>query len=676
MKVVRDFPHEVEVRDDVLIEMDDGTVLAARLWLPAIAKSEPVPAILEYIPYRRRDGTAERDSIAHRWFAGHGYASLRVDMRGSGDSGGILEDEYTQQELDDGVAVLRWLGEQAWCNGRVGMMGISWGGFNALQIAAMQPPELGAVIAASATDDRYADDVHHMGGCLLGDNLSWASVMFAFNSLPPDPDSVGERWREMWLERLDRCRPWIVNWLDHQRRDVYWRHGSVCEDYSAIRCPVFAVSGWADGYSNSVFRLLEHLDVPRRGLVGPWSHLYPHLGQPGPAIGFLQECRLWWDRWLKDEENGIESEPDLRVWMQESVPPTSRYDHRPGRWVAERRWPSSRIEEKRYAFAPARLVETGSDDAPASHEVQTEQSPLTVGLFAGKWCSYATGPDLANDQREEDGGSLVFETDPLDAPLEILGEPALRLRLSANQPIAIVAVRLSDVAPDDRATRVTYGLFNLTHRDSRESPAPLEPGEYYDVRVPLNHIAQAFPAGHRLRVSISTSYWPLAWPPPKPVRLAFDLSACRLALPVRPARGEDSELRAFGEPEGAACGPSIYVEPPEHNWRVIRDLATDVSMLEVIDDRGVQYFEDIDLTCGIHAREYYSSRGTDFDSARGETHWTWRLAREGWDVRTETRTVLTADADNFHVKADLDAYEDGERIFCRTFSSRIERDHV
>ncbi len=556
------------------------------------------------------------------------------------------------------------------------MIGISWGGFNALQIAAMQPPELRAVIAASASDDRYADDVHHMGGCLLGDNLSWASVMFAFNSLPPDPLSVGERWRDMWLERLDRCRPWLVNWLDHQRRDAYWRHASICEDYSAIRCPVFAVSGWADGYSNSVFRLLGNLEVPRRGLIGPWSHLYPHLGQPGPAIDFLTECRLWWDRWLKGEKNGIENEPDLRVWMQESVPPTARYDHRPGRWVAEASWPSRRIYERQYAFAPARLVDTEAAGASASTALQTVQSPLTVGLFAGKWCSYATGPDLAHDQRQEDGGSLVFETDPLEGPLEILGEPALKLRLESSQPIAMVAVRLSDVAPDGKATRVTYGLFNLTHRDSRENPERLEPGRYYDVKVPMNHIAQAFPTGHRLRVSVSTSYWPLAWPPPRPVRLTFDLAACRLFVPVRPDIDADQSLRAFGGPQGADGERCYYLERPEHNWRVIRDLATDMSMLEVIDDRGVQYFEDIDLVCGIHGKEYYSSRGDDFDSARGETHWTWRLGRDDWNTRIETRTVLTADAGHFFVQADLDAYEDDERIYCRTFSSTIERDHV
>lgn len=672
MRTVTDFPCQVTVRDDVLIEMDDGTLLAARVWLPDAAEREPVPAIFEYVPYRRRDATADRDAVMHGYFAGHGYACIRVDIRGSGDSEGSLDDEYTQQELDDGVTVLRWLADQPWCNGRVGMIGISWGGFNGLQIAAMQPPELQAVISASSTDDRYADDVHHMGGCLLGDNLSWASIMFAFNSLPPDPASVGERWRDMWMHRLEHCRPWLVTWLEHQRRDGFWRHGSVCEDFSAIRCPVFAVSGWADGYSNSVFRLLRHLDVPRRGLVGPWSHLYPHQGVPGPAIGFLQECLRWWDRWLRDADNGVDDEPDLRVWMQHTVPPDTSYSHRPGRWVAEESWPSPRIKRRNLALQPGRL---DWEQRPANVE-QTLQSPLTLGLFAGKWCSYAAGPDLAYDQREEDGGALVFETDTLQEPLELLGQPVLTLRLSADRPYAMLAVRISDVAPDDKATRLSYGLLNLTHRDGATHPEPLEPGKSYQVAVELNHIAQSIPAGNRLRLSVSTSYWPLAWPPPRPVRVTMHLGASSLALPLRPPRDDDAGLREFGPPEGAAPLPRRQIEPEQHDWRVVRNLGSDASALEVIDDRGTHYLEDIDLVMGIHGRERYSSRGDDFTSARGETHWTWHFAREGWEVRTETRTVLTADAENFYVQADIDAYEGEHRVFCRTFDATVPRDHV
>ncbi|HSH42863.1 MAG TPA: CocE/NonD family hydrolase, partial [Arenicellales bacterium] len=515
MKTLTEFPHEVRELEHVLIEMPDGVRLAARVWMPGDAEQRPVPAILEYIPYRKRDATAERDEMNHRFFAGHGYACVRVDLRGSGDSEGVLTDEYLPIELDDGLQVLRWIAAQHWCDGNIGMIGISWGGFNGLQIAALRPPELKAVITLCSTDDRYADDVHYMGGCLLLDNLSWASTMFSENSCPPDP-LLASNWRELWFERLNGSGLWLDTWLRHQHRDEYWKHGSICEDFSTVQCPVMAVSGWADGYSNAVFRMLANLGVPRKGLIGPWSHKYPHLGIPGPAIDFLGECLRWWDQWLAGRDTGVMDEPMLRVWMQDSVPPQPYYHHRPGRWVAEQSWPSDRIQYERRPLGPGMVA---PPDAETEQKELTVRSPLNVGQFGGKWCSYADIPDLPHDQRSEDGGSLIFESEPLEEELEILGAPVVELDLASDQPVAQVAVRLSDMAPDDKATRVTYGLLNLTHRDSNETPQPLEPGRRYTVRVQLNDIAQKFPRGHRIRVGISTSYWPLAWPSPQPVRL-------------------------------------------------------------------------------------------------------------------------------------------------------------
>ncbi|MGD9387881.1 MAG: CocE/NonD family hydrolase [Gammaproteobacteria bacterium] len=651
--------------------MADGTRLAARIWLPEDATHHPVPAIFEYIPYRKRDSIRLRDETMHPYFAGHGYAAVRVDLRGSGDSEGVLQDEYLEQELDDGVEVIRWLAAQDWCDGSVGMIGISWGGFNGLQIAALQPPELKAVVSVCSTDDRYADDIHHMGGCLLGDNLSWASTMFAYNSLPPDPKVVGSAWRDMWFERLEGSGLWLEQWLRHQRRDDYWSHGSVCEDYDAVQCPVYAVSGWADGYSNSVFRLLQNLRVPRKGLIGPWGHRYPHLGVPGPAIGFLQECLRWWDQWLKGRETGIMDEPALRVWMQDSVPPTTRYDHRPGRWVAEPAWPSAGIDEQALALAPGALLAPGSRMEAADLQLQ---SPLTVGLFAGKWCSYTAAPDLPHDQRQEDGGALVFDTDTLAEDLEILGTPLLDLELSASRPVAMVAARLSDVRPDGKATRVTYGLLNLTHRDGSAVPRPLVPDRPCRVRIRLNGIAQRFPAGHRLRLSLSSSYWPLAWPPPQPVRLTVRTGPSRLRLPVRPRR--DEPRAPFDAPETAPPLKRELVEPEHHNWRVIRDLADDRSLLEVINDGGTYRLPVIDLHAQRMAQEWYACTGDDFGSVRGETLWTRSLSRPGWSVRTVTRTVLTSDSTHFFLRAELDAWEDDARVFSRNWNLQIPRDGV
>lgn len=673
MKVVTTFPYDIETHENVWIPMPDGARLAARIWMPENAKKAPVPALLEYIPYRKRDGSALRDSIIHPYFAGHGYACVRVDLRGSGDSDGVLKDEYLDQELSDGEEVIRWMAGQPWCNGNVGMIGISWGGFNGLQIAARQPPALKAVISLCSTDDRYADDVHHMGGCLLGDNLSWASVMFAYNSCPPDPMLVGERWREMWLDRLNHSGLWLDTWLQHQRRDAYWKHGSICEDFSAIQCPVFAVSGWMDGYSNAVFRLLSNLKVPRLGLIGPWSHKYPHLGVPGPAIGFLQEALRWWDHWLKGTESGVMHEPMLRVWMQDSMPPTTSYEVRPGRWVGESAWPSANIQQQNFSLQPGRIIST---DQPCSEKELTIQSPLSVGLFAGKWCSYAAGPDLAHDQREEDGGALVFDSEPLSESIELLGAPVVQLDLSANKPVAMVAIRLSDVAPDDKATRVTYGLLNLTHRTSSEHPEYLNPQQRYQVRISLNHIAQVFPKGHRIRVAISTSYWPLAWPPPEPVRLSIYTGASTLHLPVRQQKETNLPMSEFLAAEGAQPIQKTVIEPGHHNWRVIRDLAADESTLEVINDNGIYRLDAIDLQIQNQTVEKYSYHANDFTSVRGETKAIREFRRADWHVKTVTKTTLTATSTHFCIFADLDAYEGDQRVYCQSWNRKIPRDFV
>ncbi len=673
MRRVTEFPRTVKIIENIWIPMSDGAKLAARLWLPEDAEDKPVPGLLEYIPYRKRDLTRHRDEPDHHYLAGHGYACLRVDMRGSGDSDGVLTDEYLPQELADGVDVINWIASQTWCTGKVGMFGISWGGFNALQIAGLRPKPLKAIITVCSTDDRYADDVHYMGGCLLGDNLSWASTMFARNSTPPDPEIVGDRWRDMWMARLEGAGLWVHRWLEHQRRDEYWKHGSVCEDFSQVQCAVMAVSGWADGYSNAVFRLLEGLEAPRKGLIGPWSHRYPHTGLPGPAVGFLQESLRWWNHWLKEDDTGMMDEPVLRVWEQDYVPPTTSYDTRPGRWIVEDCWPSENVAKESFPFCERRLGK--SEEQPAEKSL-TVKSPLTVGLFAGKWCSYSAAPDLPGDQREEDGGSLVFDTDPLEETVDILGIPTVDLKFSVDRRVAMVAARLSDIAPDHKVTRVTYGLLNLTHRDSHEKPVYLEPGEKYKVTVKLNGIAHRFQKNHRIRLSLSTSYWPLAWTPPETTMLTVHTGASCLNLPVRPVAGEKDEAEPFPLPETGAALNRTMLRPAKSDWAVHRDLATDVSTLEVVQDRGKYRIEDIDFEVDRRAVERYSIHSGDAESAAGETEWTMHFRRADWDVRTETKTRLTCNKTHFIINATLDAYQGEDRVFSKVWNKKVHRDFL
>ncbi|MFF5842425.1 CocE/NonD family hydrolase [Streptomyces massasporeus] len=677
MRYVTNLPYETKEEEHVTIPMSDGVRLSAHIWRPTSSDQEPVPAVLEYIPYRKRDLTAVRDSIHHPYLAGHGYACVRVDLRGTGDSEGVLRDEYLEREQADAEEVLAWLAEQPWCDGGTGMMGISWGAFAALQVAARRPPSLKAIAIASFTDDRHADDMHYMGGALLSDNLAEAGTMFAYGTCPPDPAVVGERWREMWHERLENTEPWVLEWLRHQRRDDYWRHASVCEDYTSVRCPVLASSGWADGYSNAVTRLLGNLDVPRKGLIGPWSHKFPHLGEPGPAIGYLQELVRWWDHWLKGVDNGVMDGPMLQAWMQDSVPPSTSYEERPGRWVGEPHWPSPHIRPEthpltRHTIGPAQDATAAPTEGGAA---MTVRSPLSVGQFAGKWASYNAPPDLPYDQREEDGGSLVFDSAPLTEPVEILGSPSVELDLSVSEPVALVAARLSDVSPDGAATRVSYGILNLTRRDSTESPEPLEPGRRYRATIPLNGVAQAFPPGHRIRLSLSTSYWPLAWPAPKPALLSVHEHSSTLTLPVRPVEEPDEVPSSpFGEPEGTPPLAMTQVTPPEERWDVKRDLIDYRSELDIVKDRGTVRFEDIGMEAGRRARERYTAVADDFTSVGGETTWTMRFRRDDWDVRVVTHTRLTCDETDFFVDATLDAYEADRRVFSRTWNEKVPRD--
>ncbi|UCH73627.1 MAG: CocE/NonD family hydrolase [Rhodospirillales bacterium] len=678
MKTVSEFPRAVRIIENVWIPMPDGARLAARIWLPEDAEADPVPALLEYLPYRKRDFMRARDEPMHHYFAGHGYASVRVDIRGSGDSDGLIADEYTEIEHDDATAVIEWLAAQPWCSSAVGMFGISWGGFNSLQVAARQPDALKAIITLCAADDRYADDAHYMGGCLINENLIWGSAFFMYHLLPPDPAIVGERWREMWVQRLENAVLFPAEWLRHQRRDDFWKHGSVCEDYESVRCPVYAVGGWADGYSNAVPRLLEGLSVPRKGLIGPWAHTYPHNGYPGPAIGFLQEAVRWWDHWLKDIDTGIMDEPVYRVWMQDSAMPQPQYDMRPGRWVAEESWPSPRITEHVLALDPS-----GSLVADGAGEGRLEiQSPQPTGVTGGSWCAMGSEGEMPIDQRPDDGRSLVFDTDPLDAPLEILGAPSLRLVFDCDRPVAHVAVRLNEVFPDGTSSRVTYGILNLTHRNSHEHPEPIIPGDRYDVSIPLNHIAHAFVRGNRIRVAISTAYWPMVWPEPEPVTLGVHAGASRLVLPVRPARGEDDRLRPFGLPESGPVRRAQVLRSSTLRRTIERDLPTGDVIYRIFDDGGefdgaaLVRLEDIDLEVGFAMLQRYRISETDPLSAEAEIVAHTLLRRAEWAPELRGRITLQATAHDFIVTAKVTANEGLSEVYAREWEETIPRDLV
>jgi hypothetical protein len=669
-------PYKVREIENTWITMPDGVRLAARIWLPTGAGRERVPAIFNYCPYFARLFTRPEDDARFPYYASHGYACVRVDIRGSGDSQGLPMDEYVQQEQDDGVEIIRWIAAQSWCSGAVGMEGISWSGFNSLQVAARRPPALKAIITHCSTDDRYADDAHYKGGCIIDDMFDWGTAFLAIQGQPSDPDITGhERWRDSWMKRLNAVQFNLDRWLDHPHRDDFWKHGSVIEDYAQIACPVYAVGGWVDAYKNSVFRLLAGLTVPRKGLVGPWTHIYPHQGAPGPAIDYLDEALRWWDHWLKGRDTGIMEEPMLRVWMQfKSATPGEASV--PGEWVAETAWPSARIQPRTYYLNAGSTLGT-SAAAPQALVLDPVQ---TVGVDAGKWCPSGAGgvedldTELPFDQRVDDARSLAFDSPPLAEAFDMLGAGVLTLDIAVDKPVAFLAIRLNEVRPTGESSRVTYGILNVCHRDSDAEPSALVPHRRYTVKVMLDHAAHRFHAGNRLRIAVSTTYWPLVLPAPEPVQLTLFSGSSSVSLPVRPPRDADAKLRPFGPP----FVPPVQVRPVSSNPGIHRIELDAVSRRQVIRHEvgdGALLLTAVDTQI-LGKSAARSEIAEDDTTGTIETRYVIGWRRDQWQPRVVASSKITTLKPDFLLQGELTAFDGDEKIFTRSWERRIPRQLV
>ncbi|NDR58831.1 CocE/NonD family hydrolase [Aliiruegeria sabulilitoris] len=662
----------LEILEHVWIPMSDGIRLSSRVFLPEDARNAAVPAVLEYIPYRKRDGTRGRDAPMHGYFAEQGYAAVRVDIRGSGESEGHLADEYLPLEQDDACEVIAWIAEQEWCDGNVGMMGKSWSGFNSLQVAARRPPALKAIITCYSTDDRFRDDIHFMGGCLLNDNLWWGVIMMAYQARPADPAVIGAGWREDWTRRLGSLPFFPALWARHQRYDDYWKHGSIQEGYSDIRCPVLVVGAWADSYTNSVPRLLESLDVPTRGIIGPWGHVYPHDGVPGPAIGFLQEATRWWDQWLKGRDSGVMEEPKLRAYINDAVEPDPSRPYQPGRWVGSD-WPVATAMTEMYLTGHGRL--TDCPDAPARLQIRSPQDSSTA---AGEWMAVGCPGEMPADQRRDDAGALTFETELLQEDLEILGIPEIVLKFASDKPVAQLVVRIGDVAPDGKVTRVSYQVLNLTHRNGHEWPEPLEVGTYETVTVKLSACGHRFRPGHRLRVSIGTAYWPIIWPAPEAATLTIDTAASLLRLPVRD--GGDSYPGFEPAVQGPSC-PVTMLRPAETERRVSTDFLTG-EVTYVTEGRGgifgegVLQFDEIGTSLSHNLRRELRIHPDDPLSACFKLHQEYEMGREGWFSASVLDAEMTCDAETFFLEARMRVTLNGEDVMEREWDEELARNLI
>ncbi|HEY2678439.1 MAG TPA: CocE/NonD family hydrolase [Steroidobacteraceae bacterium] len=654
---------KVEVIDNEWIVLKDGVRLSARLWLPGGSASTPAPVVWEYIPYRKRDFTRGYDDLWGRELAQYGIAYARVDARGSGDSEGVLVDEYLDQELSDGVEVIAWLARQRWSNGNVGMRGISWGGINTLQIAALTPPELKAIMPMCCTDTRYTDDAHYIGGALGLTNLQWGATFKGVMVMPPDPAIVGERWREMWLQRLNATPNILEKWISHQRNDRFWQRGSVSTHYAGIKCPVYIVDGWVDTYVNTVARVLMHVKSPRKALIGPWGHSYPQWGSPGPSLDWIYEEVRWWQHWLVGVPTGIMNEPTLRVYMPYRTTSESYPAVTPGRWMAEKAWPP-RITPKTWFLQDAQL----SSSAKAQDTV-VYAADKVVGLQKPEWLPFPP-EGIPREQSPDDRKSLVFDTSTLDADLEILGHPIARMRIASNRRVAKLALRLCEVTPEGKSWLVTYGLLNLTHRDGDENPAALIPGKFYDVTVDLSLIAHRFKTGNRIRLAVSESLWPLVWPSPEVVTLTLAQGVSSLELPVRPIAPDPGFPIPINPAESPKLGPQFgalqEAEPDADGWY---DLHQDPQPSSyTVSDTGTT------IIGGTSLKERLRIKIGDNNSCIWEGERTSALKRGDWDCTVHVAFRLTSTPDTFLVEESVRALEGDKVIFERNAKNQVKRD--
>jgi putative CocE/NonD family hydrolase len=652
------------------ITLKDGTRLAARMWIPEGAENSPVAVVWEYLPYRKRDSERQRDTGWAEAFVPYGFAFVRVDIRGSGDSDGVLLGEYLQQEQDDAVEVIAWLARQPWSNGSVGMRGISWGGFSSLQTAALAPPALKAIIPQCASDNRYTDDAHYVGGALTLDNYDWGAEFKTVLVGPPDPAIVGDRWRDMWLNRLKATPPILAEWLSHQRYDAFWQHGSVAVDYSRIKIPVYIVDGQIDSYRDFLPRLLGNLRVPRKGIMGPWGHKYPQLADSGPGLNWVTEEVRWWTQWLLGIDTGIMEEPMLRVFLEDRTAAEVWPRDVPGRWVTEPSWPSPHIQP-RTLF----LNSDGLSGKQGAETVRICRSQETIGLTKREWFPWNLDIDLPPDQTPDDSRSLTFDSAPLSNDLEILGRPLAAIRVSSTEPVAKLVVRLNEVTPEGKSWSVSYGVLNLTHRDGHETPIALVPGHHYEVEVPCYFTAHRFKKGNRIRVAITESIWPLLWPSPRPVTLEITAGASRMTLPVRPNDGarETMPIAVLRD----RIRRRVEASPAERNNHIVAQTGPDaegrVTLHKQLRDPP-ETLADIGTTMSGGSDWYMSIKEGDPNSSIWKLEWFSRLKRNEWDTSLRSTLELSSTAEEFRIKESIHALEGDKVVFERQWDNRVRRD--
>jgi len=680
--------HDHEVRLDVRIPVRDGLEMAANLWLPTPRADHPgetFPVILEMIPYGKDSWRRNSDTGRGEWFAARGFALCRLDVRGTGGSPGLALDEYLDDQTQDGYDAVEWLAAQGWCNGNVGMWGISWGGFTSIQVAMLRPPHLRAILPMYATDDRYLDDVHLRGGCVTASEKSqYAVSQLGMNAMPPlpavrDPGWREGPWRDQWRERLEGTPPWLLAWMREQTDGPYWRRGSLAPDYDALDCAVFAIGGWNDSYVDPAFRMQERCgNVPIRTLVGNWVHSYPDDAYPGPNLNWLHEAVRFFGRYLRGDDTGWDDDA-LFTWYEHTwAEPEAFPASWPGRWRAAPAVPVPGATPWTLLLGAGALAEAttdeGADEAHEAEAVDALPHRPTVGTSGPlSWGAGGAPNGLARDLRPDEGRGLTYTSEPLERAVSVIGPPEVILHLSATMPVATCAVRLSEVSPSGVSSLVAHGVLNLTHRRSHTDPEPLVPGRVEEVTIPLRATGYRFSPGHRIRLTVHTALWPILWPSPLAGELRVHRAAptpSRLVLPVLPDDAPTLEPPAFDlTPAGVREVGDDDEEPS--TWEIAEDvLRGEVAV--TIGEGGASLLED---GSRVYSSERLVLRACDADPAHASLHtevvyaWT----DPDFDVDIRANGWIASDEAAFDVAVDLDVRLDGEPFFANHWAERIPR---
>jgi hypothetical protein len=643
------------------IPMPDGTRLSATLYMPENAKAdEKFPALLEYLPYRKDDSTAGRDFPIHSWFAARGYVSVRVDIRGFGASEGAPTNrEYSEQEQLDGEQVIAWLASQPWSNGKVGMFGISWGGFNSIQMAMRHPPALKAIIAVDATEELFHDDIHYIDGMMHFDefelNMDLAPSMPGAPDYSLDEKTLGPRFDS---------EPWSLQYFKHQRDSQFW-HAPV-RPLNEIKIPCFLIGGLLDGYRDSIPRMFEQVKAPLKAIIGPWNHTFPNDAEPGPQIEWRDQALRWWDQWLKGRNTGLMEEPPLAIYMQDWHAPDPKLKNVPGHWRGEIGWPPRNALNSTLYLYDAHILST--DPAkPAVHQLRYVPS---VGVEAGFWWG-----ELLSDQRPVDAFSLTYDSAVLKTEFTMLGRPHAVLRASSSAPLADWFVRLSDVAPDGTVTLVSGAGLNGAQRESASDPKDLSPNQTYPLDIEMHLASWTFAKGHKIRLAVSNALWPMVWPTPYAMTTSLQLggdNGSRLILPlVAPS--------LYAEPQFSASFPSEQRGdiqslgfPWPGDWKTERDEinAKTKVMWSGKSEEKYPWGNETDLERITYLAD---DNHPEASSADGECEIT--MALKSQTLIWKGHLTLSSDAHNFYYKYTRQLLKDGQSLKQKTWEETIPRDH-